>query len=39
MLAACDISVAEIARRLGISRVTFYDYFPQARAKAQEGKL
>ena len=39
MLAAGDISVAEIARRLGISRVTFYDYFPQARAKAQEGKL
>lgn len=39
MLAAGDISVAEIARRLGISRVTFYDYFPQARAKAQAGKL
>ena len=39
MLAAGDISIAEIARRLGISRVTFYDYFPQARAQAQEGKL
>ena len=36
MLAAGDISIAEIARRLGISRVTFYDYFPQARAKAQQ---
>ncbi|WP_313292042.1 recombinase family protein [Rhizobium rhizoryzae] len=38
MLAAGDISVAEIARRLGISRVTFYDYFPQARTRAKEGK-
>lgn len=39
MLAAGDISVAEIARRLGISRVTFYEYFPQARARAQKGEL
>ena len=38
MLAASDISVAEIARRLGISRVTFYGYFPQARTRSQEGK-
>ena len=38
MLAAGDISVAEIARRLGVSRVTFYDYFPKARAKASETK-
>lgn len=36
MLAAGDISVAEIARRLGVSRVTFYEHFPQARARASE---
>ncbi|TRL35470.1 recombinase family protein [Rhizobium straminoryzae] len=36
MLAAGDISVAEIARRLGVSRVTFYDHFPQARANARQ---
>ena len=29
------ISVAEIAKRLGISRKTFYGYFPQARARSQ----
>jgi len=39
MLIAGDISVAEIARRMGVSRVTFYEYFPRARAMAQEGKL
>jgi DNA invertase Pin-like site-specific DNA recombinase len=38
MLAAGDIAVAEIARRLGISRVSFYDYFPQARMKAKAAK-
>jgi len=38
MLAAGDITVAEIARRLGISRVTFYDYFPQARARAKSAQ-
>lgn len=33
MLAAGDISVAEIAKRVGVSRVTFYDCFPQARKR------
>ncbi|TIW61814.1 MAG: recombinase family protein [Mesorhizobium sp.] len=36
MLAAGDISVADIARRLGVSRVTFYQYFPQARTRSKE---
>lgn len=31
MLSAGTISVAEIAKRLGISRTGFYTYFPQAR--------
>lgn len=35
MLAAGTISVTEIARRLGISRDTFYSYFPQARARSR----
>ncbi len=35
MLAAGDIAVAEIARRLGVARVTFYQHFPQARARAK----
>lgn len=34
MLAAGTIPVADIAKRMGISRTTFYDYFPQARRKA-----
>jgi len=34
MLAAGTISVAEIAKRLGISRKTFYEYFPAARTRA-----
>lgn len=34
LLAAGTIPVAEIAKRMGVSRQTFYDYFPQARAKA-----
>lgn len=38
MLAAGTISVAEIARRLGIHRDTFYTYFPQARARSQAAK-
>ena len=37
LLAAGTISVAEIAKRLGVSRVTFYDYFPRARSQAQKG--
>ncbi|KQQ13175.1 DNA invertase [Methylobacterium sp. Leaf123] len=35
MLAAGTISVAEIAKRVGVSRKTFYLYFPQARARSQ----
>ena len=34
MLAAGTISVAEIARRLGVSRDTLYTYFPRARANS-----
>lgn len=39
MLAAGDISISEIAKRLGISRASFYDYFPQARANAIQPKV
>lgn len=35
LLAAGNISIAAIAKRLGISRDTFYSYFPQARANSQ----
>lgn len=35
LLAAGNISVADIAKRLGVSRMTFYNYFPQARAQSQ----
>ena len=35
LLAAGTIPVAEIAKRLGVSRKTFYLYFPQARARSQ----
>lgn len=38
MLAAGTISVAEIAKRLGVNRDTFYTYFPQARARSQAAK-
>ena len=38
MLRAGTIPVAEIARRLGISRQTFYQYFPAARASAGGGQ-
>lgn len=38
MLAAGDIPVAAIAKRLGIGRRTFYEYFPQARARSQQAK-
>ena len=34
LLAAGTIPVADIAKRMGISRTSFYDYFPQARARA-----
>jgi DNA invertase Pin-like site-specific DNA recombinase len=35
LLAAGNISVAAIANRLGVSRYTFYQYFPQARTRSQ----
>jgi DNA invertase Pin-like site-specific DNA recombinase len=38
MLAAGTISVADIAKRLGIGRTAFYAYFPQARAEATKLK-
>lgn len=38
MLAAGDIPVAAIAKRLGVGRRTFYEYFPQARARSQAQK-
>lgn len=34
LLASGTIPVADIAKRLGVSRSTFYTYFPQARVKA-----
>ncbi|MBL7309290.1 TetR family transcriptional regulator, partial [Escherichia coli] len=34
MLTAGTISVAEIAKRLGVNRDTFYSYFPRARANS-----
>ncbi len=34
MLVASTIPVAQIAKRLGLSRAGFYNYFPQARATA-----
>lgn len=36
LLKDTSISVAEIARRLGVSRPTFYEYFPKARANSRE---
>lgn len=38
MLAAGTISVAEIAKRLGVGRTAFYSYFPRARARSQPVK-
>ena len=38
LLQAGTISVAEIAKRLGVSRYTFYSYFPRARANSVPGK-
>ena len=38
LLAAGNISIAEIAKRLGVSRMTFYTYFPQARTRSQAAK-
>jgi DNA invertase Pin-like site-specific DNA recombinase len=34
LLAAGTIPVADIAKRMGVSRTTFYDYFPQARRRS-----
>jgi DNA invertase Pin-like site-specific DNA recombinase len=39
LLAAGTISVADIAKRLGVNRDTFYTYFPRARARANSGAL
>jgi DNA invertase Pin-like site-specific DNA recombinase len=36
MLKEATISVADIAKRLGVSRATFYGYFPAARSKQAE---
>lgn len=38
LLAAGNISIAAIAKRLGVSRFTFYTYFPRARARSQKAK-
>ena len=35
LLHSGTISIAAIAKRLGVSRDTFYSYFPQARARSQ----
>ena len=38
LLAAGTISVADIAKRLGVNRDTFYSYFPRARANSTAAK-
>lgn len=38
LLAAGNISIAAIAKRLGVSRYTFYSYFPRARSNANTGR-
>lgn len=38
MIDAGTFPIAEIAKRLGVSRPTFYEYFPQARARSQAAK-
>ena len=35
LLAAGNISIGTISKRLGVSRFTFYRYFPQARTRSQ----
>lgn len=37
MLKDPNLSVASVAKRLGISRATLYNYLPEARLKASEG--
>lgn len=39
LLAAGTIPVAEIARRLGVSRTSFYDYFPRARRSTAKERV
>ena len=39
LLQTGTISIAAIAKRLGVSRDTFYSYFPQARARSQAAAL
>jgi DNA invertase Pin-like site-specific DNA recombinase len=39
MLKDPTITVAEIAKRLGVSRPTFYTYFPRARTRSQDACL
>jgi AcrR family transcriptional regulator len=39
LLAAGTISVAAVAKRIGVSRNTFYQYFPQARAASTKGEV
>src|SRR3954467_8641768 len=38
LIAAGNISIADIAKRLGVSRPTFYSYFSQARAKSRQSQ-
>lgn len=38
MIDAGTFPIAEIAKRLGVSRPTFYEYFPQARTRSQARK-
>src|SRR5215210_8426258 len=39
MLRDPTISIADIAKRLGVSRPTFYAYFPEARTRSQEASM
>ena len=39
MLRDPTIPVAQVAKRMGVSRTTFYAYFPQARTKAISHQL
>lgn len=36
LLSAGTISIADIAKRMGVSRPTFYSYFPRAREQSQQ---
>ena len=39
MLRDPTIPIADIAKRLGVSRPTFYAYFPAARTRSQAASL